>query len=78
MSIPAAFSTCDQCPQEQDCSITYKVQAASCQNDFFMRLGQLRKSLWNIRSRQRYEGKSGMKTVSLKRGDEKVLEKLKR
>ncbi|KAH0976677.1 hypothetical protein GBA52_026396 [Prunus armeniaca] len=77
MRIPAAFSTCDQCPQEQDCSVSYKVQAASCRNDFFMRLGQLPKSLWNIRSRQSYEGKSGMKTGSLKRGDEKVLEKLK-
>ncbi|CAB4289132.1 unnamed protein product [Prunus armeniaca] len=66
-----------ECPQEQDCSVSYKVQAASCRNDFFMRLGQLPKSLWNIRSRQSYEGKSGMKTGSLKRGDEKVLEKLK-
>lgn len=77
MSIPVAFSTYDQCSQERDGSISYKVQAASCPNDFFRGLGQL-KSLWNIRSRQRYERKSGMKTSSLKRGAEKVLEKLKR
>lgn len=39
MSTPAAFSTYDQCSQERDGYISYKVQAASCPNDFFRRLG---------------------------------------